>query len=59
MKKFEIIESYVAYARYTVEAEDEEEAREKFHNGEAEHDPHWYGADGMEDIEEINEIDED
>lgn len=56
MKKFEIIERYVSYARYTVEAENEDEALEKFHMGEAKHDPYWYEADGVADIEEINEI---
>lgn len=57
MKKFEIIESYITYVRYTVEAEDREDARKKFHNGKAIYDT--YGSESEksgEEIEEINEI---
>ena len=57
MKKFEIIERAELYSRYIVEANSEEEAREKFLYEGGEHDANTY-YDGSTEIEEINEIEE-
>lgn len=55
MKKFEILASYISYVTYTVEAENKDDAVEKFLEGD---DPNWGNEcenDGFE-IEEVTEI---
>lgn len=59
MKTFEIIASHSVCYRYTVKAESADEAEEKFLNGEATYDPHWFCSGDDAEIEEINKIDED